>query len=202
MELCCLDYRRSRASQIVPHLDDEWLWGEALVTLSLMSSSALTFELEYRPDDAFHRQLVALCPPTAVSAQDLQLVVAVPMPARSLTVTTGESRHTWRHSVRPEHVGERRLALTFRDLSAAFAPVALAASAGEAEAESGEGEGDAAIPIRDPDAAKRRALGAKLLEIARSYRGISVLESLAASSSSATESPDNAVEVELDSSNY
>ena len=174
MELCCLDYRRSRASQIVPHFDDEWLWGETLVTLSLVSASALTFELEYRPNDPFHRQLVALCTPTAASAQNLQLVIAVPMPARSLTVMTGASRHTWRHSVRPEHVDERRLALTFRDLSPAFLPVSHAASAHEA--------GSGKEPATDLEEAKRQALGAKLLEIARGYRGISVLESLSAAS--------------------
>lgn len=42
-ELCNLDYSPARGSAIDPHMDDDWIWGERLVTLNLLSPTYLTF---------------------------------------------------------------------------------------------------------------------------------------------------------------
>ena len=43
VELCNLDYSPERGAAIDPHMDDNWIWGERLVTLNLLSSTYLTF---------------------------------------------------------------------------------------------------------------------------------------------------------------
>uniref|UniRef100_A0A2P2IAF8 Alpha-ketoglutarate-dependent dioxygenase alkB homolog 4-like n=1 Tax=Hirondellea gigas TaxID=1518452 RepID=A0A2P2IAF8_9CRUS len=42
VEQCSLDYTPSRGASIDPHIDDCWIWGERIPTLSLMSDSVLT----------------------------------------------------------------------------------------------------------------------------------------------------------------
>lgn len=42
VEQCSLDYRPERGSSIDPHIDDCWIWGERIPTLSLLSDSVLT----------------------------------------------------------------------------------------------------------------------------------------------------------------
>ena len=43
VELCNLDYSPERGSAIDPHMDDDWIWGERLITLNLLSPTYLTF---------------------------------------------------------------------------------------------------------------------------------------------------------------
>ena len=101
VELCNLEYVAQRESCIDAHIDDEWLWGERLITLNLASSTFLT-----------------LCPVSAVNGLFPQ--VRVSMPRRSLFVMMGDSRHVWKHAVRADEIQERRLAMTFRELTAEF----------------------------------------------------------------------------------
>ncbi|XP_032833397.1 alpha-ketoglutarate-dependent dioxygenase alkB homolog 4 isoform X2 [Petromyzon marinus] len=42
VEQCHLEYEPSRGSSIDAHLDDAWLWGDRLVTVNLLSDTALT----------------------------------------------------------------------------------------------------------------------------------------------------------------
>eukprot|EP00117_Sycon_ciliatum_P036209 scpid63218/ scgid27294/ Probable alpha-ketoglutarate-dependent dioxygenase ABH4; Alkylated DNA repair protein alkB homolog 4 len=51
VEQCHLDYDPQRGSAIDPHRDDQWLWGEQLVTVNLLSDSVLTFTLEEKDLD-------------------------------------------------------------------------------------------------------------------------------------------------------
>ena len=43
VELCNLEYCPERGSTIAPHIDDAWIWGERLVTITLLSSTVMTF---------------------------------------------------------------------------------------------------------------------------------------------------------------
>jgi len=45
VEQCNLDYDPARGSAIDPHFDDFWVWGERLLTLSLLSLTFLTMSL-------------------------------------------------------------------------------------------------------------------------------------------------------------
>lgn len=98
VELCNLEYCQQRGAHIDAHLDDAWLWGERLVTINLLSDSALTFTLDSEP----------------------HVAVRVPLLRRSLIVVSAAARYTWKHSILPEDVGERRIAMTFRELSKEF----------------------------------------------------------------------------------
>lgn len=108
VELCNLDYDPSRGASIDPHRDDSWLWGERLVTLNLLSDTFLCL--------------------TAPSANQQPLLpshlsyvkILVPMPRRSLLVLSGIARHVWLHGIRRCDIQERRVAITWRELTDTF----------------------------------------------------------------------------------
>ena len=98
VELCNLEYLPQRGSAIDPHYDDWWLWGERLVTLNLLSDTVLTFADDSQPTSS----------------------VLVKLPRRSLVVVSGPARYKWKHAIQRQHITSRRLAMTFRELSAEF----------------------------------------------------------------------------------
>ena len=114
VELCNLDYSPERGSAIDPHMDDDWLWGERLVTLNLLSHTYLTFSpaLSNQPtqDSSLQNPLTGL------------LRVSIPLPQRSLVIVQGSSRYHWQHSIRREHILSRRLATTLREVTVEFLP--------------------------------------------------------------------------------
>ncbi|XP_018429253.1 PREDICTED: alpha-ketoglutarate-dependent dioxygenase alkB homolog 4 [Nanorana parkeri] len=97
VEQCNLDYNSDRGSAIDPHYDDSWLWGERLVSLNLLSDTVLTMTI----------------PCTEVE-------VAICLPRRSLVVLYGEARYSWKHAIYRQHIKQRRVCSTFRELSAEF----------------------------------------------------------------------------------
>ena len=99
VELCNLEYVPERGSAIDAHLDDWWLWGERLVTLNLLSDTIITFTDDDRPT----------------------LSVLVRLARRSLVAVSGRARYRWKHAIQRRHVTSRRVAMTFRELSAEFA---------------------------------------------------------------------------------
>lgn len=127
VEQCNLDYHPQRGSAIDPHLDDSWLWGERLITINMLAETTLSLSLEQGlPELGFSEEVR----------------VAVQLPRRSLIVLYGDARHRWKHAIHREHVPERRVCSTYRELSAEFLP-------GGQQAE----------------------LGAQLLDIALSFQG-------------------------------
>lgn len=97
VELCNLEYAPERGSSIDPHLDDSWLWGDRLVTINLLSDTYLTF-----------------------TNNTEQLLV--PLLRCSLVVVSGGARYCWKHSISCEHIVDRRLGITLRELSSTFLP--------------------------------------------------------------------------------
>ena len=120
VELCNLDYSPERGSAIDPHMDDDWLWGERLVTLNLLSHTYLTFSpsLSVRPRQA----QTSSSHHTSSTDQPLLLCVCVPLPQRSLVIVQGSSRYHWQHAIHREHICSRRLATTVRELTVDFMP--------------------------------------------------------------------------------
>ncbi|ESO98686.1 hypothetical protein LOTGIDRAFT_142409 [Lottia gigantea] len=98
VELCNLEYIPERGSAIDPHYDDFWLWGERLVTINLISETVLYF----------------------INDQDSNIEVQVTLPPRSLVVVFGEARHKWKHGIHRDDIQNRRIAMTFRELSQEF----------------------------------------------------------------------------------
>ncbi|EGD79147.1 hypothetical protein PTSG_09879 [Salpingoeca rosetta] len=106
VEQCHLDYRPERGAAIDMHFDDDWIWGERLVTVNLLSETRLSFE---------H--------PQHEGAQ-----VYVVLPARSLVAVQGSARTQWKHAVHRGAITDRRIAVTLRELGPDFV-----AGAGRAE---------------------------------------------------------------------
>lgn len=95
VELCNLEYVPERGSSIDPHIDDEWLWGERLITLNLLSPTVLTFYYE-------------------------DTEISVPLPRYSLIIVSGPARHQWKHAIKRQDIKARRIAVTLRELSDEF----------------------------------------------------------------------------------
>lgn len=104
VEQCNLEYSPERGSAIDPHLDDSWLWGERLVTLNLLSDTAITMSLDQGWGDM----------------EPGEVRVSINMPRRALFVLYSEARHRWKHAIHREHIHSRRVCSTFRELSAEF----------------------------------------------------------------------------------
>lgn len=110
VEQCNLDYDPVRGSAIDPHLDDRWLWGERLVTLSLLSDTVITMS---RSDRLEELQLGNV---------QGEVQVSVELPRRALIVLYDEARHRWKHAIQRKDICERRVCSTYRELSAEFLP--------------------------------------------------------------------------------
>ncbi|XP_048840324.1 alpha-ketoglutarate-dependent dioxygenase alkB homolog 4 [Brienomyrus brachyistius] len=110
VEQCNLDYDPVRGSAIDPHLDDSWLWGERLVTLSLLSDTVVTMS---RSDRLEELQLGNV---------QGEVQVSVELPRRALIALYGEARHRWKHAIHRRDICQRRVCSTYRELSVEFLP--------------------------------------------------------------------------------
>nr|CAB3221259.1 alpha-ketoglutarate-dependent dioxygenase alkB homolog 4-like [Phallusia mammillata] len=138
VEQCNLEYDSTRGSSIDPHFDDDWLWGERLVTLNLLSDTWLTMSLSSK--ETVPVQMTQLCDlggleryiQTELQADECSndnkspcltyhdLIVKIPLLRRSLVILSGEARYKWKHSIQRKDIHGRRLCCTFRELSTQF----------------------------------------------------------------------------------
>ncbi|KAG8450738.1 hypothetical protein GDO86_003132 [Hymenochirus boettgeri] len=137
VEQCNLDYSSDRGSSIDPHFDDSWLWGERLVSLNLLSDTVLTMTRE----DADSLQLMSAVGEetelhhandvntTQCNAADCKLYGIIPfsdvevtiyLPQRSLVVLYSDARYKWKHAIHRENIRQRRVCITFREMSPEF----------------------------------------------------------------------------------
>lgn len=96
VELCNLDYRPERGSHIDPHIDDTWIWGERLITINLLSNTILI-----------------LIP----NEQQSKKMIYIPLPRRWMIVLYGDARYEYKHAIQRQHIHDRRIAVTFRELT-------------------------------------------------------------------------------------
>ena len=111
VEQCNLEYVPERGSQIEPHFDDDWLWGERLVTLNMLSDTWFTMtypssemcSLRSYSSEEFDVSLISDINKSDMSdnkqlAFDLTKV-KIPLQRRSLVVLYGPARHKWKHAI-------------------------------------------------------------------------------------------------------
>ncbi|CAF3712345.1 unnamed protein product [Rotaria socialis] len=96
VELCNLDYHSARGSHIDPHIDDVWIWGERLITINLLSNTILS-----------------LIP----NEKDSNKIIYIPIPRRWMIVLYGDARYEYKHAIQRQHIQDRRIAVTFRELT-------------------------------------------------------------------------------------
>jgi alkylated DNA repair protein alkB family protein 4 len=94
IELNVLDYSPERGSNIAPHFDDFWIWGERIFGLSLLSGTVMTFV-----------------------SPDLETEIEIEVPRRSIYLISGTSRSNWMHGIKSEHIAERRVVCTLREIA-------------------------------------------------------------------------------------
>ena len=140
VEQCSIEYRPETGACIEPHIDDCWIWGERIVQLNLLSDSCLTLTPYQGDTSKYNLEDVARYPKVLDKAEqvilnplagklhgerysvsgalaDANIVVRVPLPARSLLLMSGVARYEMEHSVLREDITDRRLVLAYRELT-------------------------------------------------------------------------------------
>ncbi|XP_037074856.1 alpha-ketoglutarate-dependent dioxygenase alkB homolog 4-like [Pollicipes pollicipes] len=119
IEQCSLEYRPQEGACIAPHIDDCWVWGERVVTVSLLKDSVLTMVKYQGGEDRYN---LRDRPPPRAAGLERPPTVRLPMPRRSLLVLEGAARYEWLHGILREDVTERRVCLALREFTPAFLP--------------------------------------------------------------------------------
>jgi len=70
IEVNILEYLESKGSNIAPHFDDFWIWGERIIGMNLLSDTVLTF----------------------TNPKDSSFQIDLPIPRRSMYLMSGSSR--------------------------------------------------------------------------------------------------------------
>jgi len=121
IEQCSLEYTPESGASIDPHVDDCWIWGERIVTLSLQANTVLTlihhnikysnqYNIDYIPNEKYLRNPINY-PNYPVD------VVRILMPRRSLLVLYGKPRYLWEHCILREDILERRVCIAYREFT-------------------------------------------------------------------------------------
>lgn len=122
IEECYLEYDSQRGSHIEPHLDDVWIWGERIVTVNCIGDSVLTFtkHIPTYPQqynlDCIEEYKEFLIEPLSDSIQD-NMLIRIPMAARSLIIIYGSPRYQFEHSVLREDISDRRVCIAYREFT-------------------------------------------------------------------------------------
>jgi hypothetical protein len=122
VEASALDYEPSRGANLDPHVDDEWIWGERVLGVCLMSEAVMTFcaRLEGITCSTVAPGTAAAAGTTTADAPRPEEFRVV-LPRRALFAIAGPARHAWLHGIAARDVPARRVSITVRELEPAFA---------------------------------------------------------------------------------
>lgn len=111
VEQCTLEYDSGRGASIDSHIDDCWIWGERVVTVNILGDSVLTMTPYQDAITRYNLDCVAQYPSVVqrhinkdVETKNIDnnienkvtngnIVVRLPMPARSLIILHGSARY-------------------------------------------------------------------------------------------------------------
>jgi alkylated DNA repair dioxygenase AlkB len=79
VEVNVLEYHSERGSNIAPHMDDFWLWGQRIFGLNLLADTVMTFTKG-------------------------NMEIEIPVKRRQLYLISGASRLEWMHGIKAEHI--------------------------------------------------------------------------------------------------
>jgi len=111
VEQCNLEYIPERGSQIEPHFDDDWLWGERLVTLNMLSETWLTMSCASAKIcklSSYHTARIDKFTLDKINDSNLtyfnsltydSIKVKIPLLRYSLVVLHGPARYEWKHAI-------------------------------------------------------------------------------------------------------
>jgi DNA N6-methyl adenine demethylase len=132
IEQCAIEYRTETGACIEPHIDDCWVWGENVISLSLISESVLTmtkyrgggekYNLKYH-NLHNHREYKPYLKSDdlTTNSDDIDFpIVRIPMPARSLLVLFGPARYEWEHCILRRDITDRRICMAYREFTSPY----------------------------------------------------------------------------------
>lgn len=123
IEQCAIEYRPETGACIDPHIDDCWVWGERVISLSLISDSVLTMTKYRGGREKYNLQFHYDHNPNLTESSDREWpIVRIPMPSRSLLVLYGPARYEWEHSILRSDVTDRRICLAYREFTKEYLP--------------------------------------------------------------------------------
>ncbi|ORC92976.1 alkylated DNA repair protein alkB like protein 4 [Trypanosoma theileri] len=93
VEASVLEYTRESNSSIDPHVDDTWVWGNRIAGLNMLEDTIMTF----------------------INSEEKAVDLYIPRGAFFLL--SDESRYNWMHGIRLNNIKNRRVSITFRELS-------------------------------------------------------------------------------------
>lgn len=130
IEQCAIEYRPETGACIDPHIDDCWVWGERVISISLISDSVLTmtkyvggitkYNLKYHYDNNYTYN--PFNTENSNTTSNSYPIVRLPMPARSLLVLSGPSRYEWEHSILRSDIQDRRICMAYREFTREYLP--------------------------------------------------------------------------------
>lgn len=129
VQVSCLDYVFEGRSNLDPHIDDTWLWGDRVVGVCLVSDCVMSFLTSGQthalapPVDCVATPSVNATVDAAVTPHGDNIVfhLKVLLPRRCCFWIRRESRYSWLHGIEADGVlGARRVSMTFRELSRRF----------------------------------------------------------------------------------
>jgi len=94
-----LEYHEDRESNIAPHFDDFWVWGEYIAGLNLLEPTVITYSKKL---------------------SDKIIEIDLHVPPRALYIISGKARFEWMHGIKQENIKKRRLVFTYRELTTEF----------------------------------------------------------------------------------
>jgi hypothetical protein len=132
VEFSCLDYRPDVASNLDPHVDDEWAWGGRVLGVSLLCDAVMTF-VQRTPGISCSTvsmtevtaSSMESSSPAAVSAaaddhSPRPLEFRAVLPRRALFTLAQGSRHEWLHGIASVDIPSRRVSITIREFASGF----------------------------------------------------------------------------------
>ena len=127
IEQCAIEYKVETGAHIDPHIDDCWVWGENVVSISLLSDSFLTmtkyegdsskYNLKHHCSEEFNGSETITEKGKNCMETKSYPTVRIPMPARSLLVLFGPARYEWEHCVLRNDIKSRRICLAYREFT-------------------------------------------------------------------------------------
>jgi len=130
IEQCAIEYRPETGACIDPHIDDCWVWGERVISISLLSPSYLTMTKytgtaqKYNLDYHFCNNGEMEVPSKTLLRESAPSfpIVRIPMPTRSLLVLYGPARYAWEHCVLRKDISSRRICMAYREFTPEYLP--------------------------------------------------------------------------------
>jgi alkylated DNA repair protein alkB family protein 4 len=124
-EIGNLYYCKERGSHIEAHIDDDWIWGNRILGVNLLSDTIITFSKEINSvDNLIVKNLDSVDNITKKEnlnvnvqskSESTLIELNIPLLKNQVYLFSGISRYEWKHQVKPENITSERIVITCRE---------------------------------------------------------------------------------------